>query len=141
MGILYIFLHYSLVCRARRRKKLAKALERQARKLRAKGITVDLDALRAEYLAQHRGAGNASSDDDEEDLPIDVVGGADSEDSGGEESGNAMASLDLTSSHRHASNSPQSQQSSPPMVHHHESQQSEKTKRPNPFSIESLLNT
>ncbi|XP_037918113.1 homeobox protein unc-4 isoform X2 [Hermetia illucens] len=66
--------------RARRRKKLAKALERQARKLRAKGIAVDLEALKAEYLAQHRGSTtNSDSELDDDDIPIDVVGGADSE--------------------------------------------------------------
>lgn len=51
---------------------MAKALERQARKLRAKGITVDLDALKAEYLSQHRI--NSDSEIDDDDDPIDVVG-------------------------------------------------------------------
>ncbi|KAJ8956703.1 hypothetical protein NQ318_014058 [Aromia moschata] len=65
--------------RARRRKKLQKALERQARKLRAKGIAVDLVALKREYLSQ-RGADGLDSDSD-----IDVVGdsGAESEHFGG----------------------------------------------------------
>uniref|UniRef100_A0A182KEE3 Uncharacterized protein n=1 Tax=Anopheles christyi TaxID=43041 RepID=A0A182KEE3_9DIPT len=72
---------------ARRRKKIAKALERQARKLRAKGITVDLEALKAEYLSQHRnnsGSDSEDNDDDDNDNddedPIDVVGGAESDD-------------------------------------------------------------
>ncbi|XP_073831526.1 uncharacterized protein [Musca autumnalis] len=40
--------------RARRRKKLPKAIDRQARKLQAKGITVNLKALKAEYISQHK---------------------------------------------------------------------------------------
>ncbi|KAL5275555.1 hypothetical protein ACFFRR_001434 [Megaselia abdita] len=64
--------------RLRRRKKIAKAIERQARKLKAKGITVDIDALKSEYLAQHRGT-HSESDIDEDDIQIDVVGGADSD--------------------------------------------------------------
>lgn len=53
-------------------------MERQARKLRAKGITVDLEALKAEYLSQHRISqedtdGDDGEDDGDED-PIDVVG-------------------------------------------------------------------
>lgn len=45
--------------------------------MRAKGISVDLEALKAEYISQHRGAQNynSSSDDNDEDDPIDVVGG------------------------------------------------------------------
>ncbi|CAH2037807.1 unnamed protein product, partial [Iphiclides podalirius] len=74
--------------RARRRKKLAKALERQARKLRAKGIAVDLEALKAEYLAQHRNSGLYSESDGDgegEDSMIDVVGGDSCHDSGPED--------------------------------------------------------
>lgn len=67
-----------LIHRLRRRKKIAKAIERQARKLKAKGIAVDLDALKSEYLAQHRGT-HSESDIDEDDIQIDVVGGADSD--------------------------------------------------------------
>ncbi|XP_055390014.1 homeobox protein unc-4-like [Condylostylus longicornis] len=67
--------------RARRRKKLTKAIERQARKLRAKGIAVDLDALKAEYLAQHRGTLNLNeSDIDDDEIQIDVVGDGDDSD-------------------------------------------------------------
>lgn len=67
--------------RARRRKKLAKAIDRQARKLQAKGITVDLEALKAEYISQHRGSGAFSDSDLEDDgIQIDVVGGTDSDD-------------------------------------------------------------
>lgn len=51
---------------------MSKALERQARKLRAKGITVDIETLKAEYLAQHRI--NSESDLDDDDIQIDVVG-------------------------------------------------------------------
>lgn len=74
--------------RARRRKKLAKALERQARKLRAKGIAVDLEALKAEYLAQHKNSGlysDSDGDGEGEDSMIDVVGGDSCHDSGPED--------------------------------------------------------
>ncbi|CAH0564414.1 unnamed protein product [Brassicogethes aeneus] len=103
--------------RARRRKKLQKALERQARKLRAKGIAVDLVALKREYLTQ-RGVDALDSDSD-----IDVVGdsGAESESFNGNDAdlySNASESgVDLTAA-----------------------TQDEKMRRPNPFSIESLLN-
>lgn len=78
----------SFAHRARRRKKLTKALERQARKLRAKGITVDLDALKTEYLAQHRNSDIYSDSDGEregEDSIVDVVGGDSDHDSGPED--------------------------------------------------------
>lgn len=104
--------------RARRRKKLQKALERQARKLRAKGITVDLISLKREYLAQ-RGGDTLDSDSD-----IDVVGdsGAESENFSNSEHGIFSSSIsesgvDLTAD-----------------TH------DEKIRRPNPFSIDSLLN-
>ena len=109
--------------RARRRKKLQKALERQARKLRAKGITVDLISLKREYLNQ-RGSDVLDSDSD-----IDVVGdsGAESESFSSTSRDNAMygptvteTGVDLTTA----------------------GSQDDKTRRPlNPFSIESLLNT
>lgn len=76
------------LARARRRKKLAKALDRQARKLRAKGIAVDLEALKSEYLAQHRNTGMLSDSDGDgegEDSMIDVVGGDSCHDSGPED--------------------------------------------------------
>lgn len=106
--------------RARRRKKLQKALERQARKLRAKGITVDLVTLKREYMTQ-RGGGELDSDSD-----IDVVGdsGAETESLKGSVSGDMAynsvieTGVDLTNS-----------------------APDDKTRRPNPFSIESLLNT
>lgn len=104
--------------RARRRKKLQKALERQARKLRAKGITVDLISLKREYLAQ-RGGDPLDSDSD-----IDVVGdsGAESENFSNSEHGIFSSSIsesgvDLTADSH-----------------------DEKIRRPNPFSIDSLLN-
>lgn len=78
----------AFVNRARRRKKLAKALDRQARKLRAKGIAVDLEALKAEYLAQHRNTGLYSDSDvdaEGEECMIDVVGGDSCHDSGPED--------------------------------------------------------
>ena len=78
---MYFFSHLCWLNRARRRKKLAKALERQARKLRAKGIAVDFETLKAEYLAQHRGNMQPNdSDIDEDDIQIDVVGDVDSDD-------------------------------------------------------------
>lgn len=66
---------------ARRRKKLAKAIDRQAKKLQAKGISVDLEALRAEYISQHKANGTFSDSDLEDDcMHIDVVGGTESDD-------------------------------------------------------------
>lgn len=56
---------------------MAKAIERQARKLRAKGIAVDLAALKTDYIAQHREQNFNSSDSEAEEDPIDVVGVAD----------------------------------------------------------------
>lgn len=53
---------------------MTKAIDRQARKLRAKGITVDLEQLKADYLAQHRGVVSNSESECEEEDPIDVVG-------------------------------------------------------------------
>ncbi|KAK4873707.1 hypothetical protein RN001_013067 [Aquatica leii] len=105
--------------RARRRKKLQKALERQARKLRAKGISVDLVALKREYLSQRGTSETLDSDSD-----IDVVGdsGAETESLKAADLGYVIpvteAGVDLTAG--------------PP---------DEKTRRANPFSIESLLNT
>ncbi|BES99800.1 Homeobox domain [Nesidiocoris tenuis] len=49
----------------RRQKKLLKSLERQQRKLAAKGVTVDLDTLRREWEAQHshdKSGGSSSRD-------------------------------------------------------------------------------
>lgn len=109
--------------RARRRKKLQKALERQARKLRAKGITVDLVTLKREYLSQRGSSGDTMDSDSD----IDVVGdsGAETESLKGSVSGDMTygpsvteTGVDLTSSAR-----------------------DDKTRRLNPFSIESLLNT
>uniref|UniRef100_A0A182SJX7 Uncharacterized protein n=1 Tax=Anopheles maculatus TaxID=74869 RepID=A0A182SJX7_9DIPT len=111
---------------ARRRKKIAKALERQARKLRAKGITVDLEALKAEYLSQHRNnSGSDSEDDDDNDNddedPIDVVGGAESDDEPEDCSMQRRESVDGDGLDDTGSDTPRS------------------SIRPNPFSIESLL--
>ncbi|XP_053691459.1 homeobox protein unc-4-like [Sabethes cyaneus] len=109
--------------KARRRKKLAKALERQARKLRAKGIAVDLEALKAEYLSQHRHNSSSDSeagdDDDDDEDPIDVVGGAESNETPEDCLMDRRDSIDdaldeNTDTHRNSM-------------------------RPNPFSIESLL--
>ncbi|KAH1026214.1 hypothetical protein HUJ05_010764 [Dendroctonus ponderosae] len=108
--------------RARRRKKLQKALERQARKLRAKGITVDLVALKREYLAQ-RGTDAMDSDSD-----IDVVGdsGAESENFGD----NSMFATSVTDTSDNGMDLSSS-------THEHDEKSRQ---RPNPFSIDSLLN-
>ncbi|KAH8250465.1 hypothetical protein KR038_002611 [Drosophila bunnanda] len=73
--------------RAQRSKRMRKAIERQARKLRLKGIEVDVERLKADYLAAHKDSWLAEDEelrlqleealesyDDDEDLPIDVVG-------------------------------------------------------------------
>lgn len=65
---------------------MGKAIERQARKLRLKGIEVDLERLKADYLAAHKDdwlPGHQDHEDqdledtgsyEDDDLPIDVVG-------------------------------------------------------------------
>lgn len=110
---------FSTFYRARRKKKLAKALERQARKLRAKGITVDIETLKAEYLAQHRIASESDLEDD--DIQIDVVGEDSDDDEPEDCSINRRDSTDGRDS---------SGDSDAPPKH---------TIRSNPFSIESLL--
>lgn len=113
--------------RARRRKKIAKAIERQARKLRAKGITVDLEALKAEYISQHRGqttSNSSESEDNEEEDPIDVVGVADDSDDDTED----CSTHTRRDSTDHLINYSSSSDDTP-----------KHTIRSNPFSIESLL--
>lgn len=113
--------------RARRRKKIAKAIERQARKLRAKGITVDLEALKAEYVSQHRGqttSNSSESEDNEEEDPIDVVGVADDSDDDTED----CSTHTRRDSTDHLINYSSSSDDTP-----------KHTIRSNPFSIESLL--
>lgn len=125
----------------RRRKKLAKALERQARKLRAKGITVDLEALRAEYLSQHRINQSDTESDGEhgdDDDQIDVVG----DDSCDEEPEDCtMQRRTSTEDDRNLDLDHESNESSShhqQLLHHHHN--SKNSSRPiNPFSIESLL--
>ncbi|XP_049948241.1 homeobox protein unc-4-like [Schistocerca serialis cubense] len=64
--------------RERREKKLLKSLERQQRKLAAKGVAVDLDTLRRQWEAKHRAHAPAHQqtqplsqpNDDEEDINI-----------------------------------------------------------------------
>ncbi|SPP78294.1 homeobox protein unc-4 [Drosophila guanche] len=91
--------------RAQRCKRMGKSIERQARKLRLKGIEVNMERLRADYLAAHKDDWqqlelelelelglpqhsyeheNNDDDDEEQDhddeLPIDVVSVGDSQD-------------------------------------------------------------
>jgi len=110
-------------CRARKKKKIAKAIERQARKLRAKGITVDVEALKTEYLSQHRNQypGSESESDENEDDQIDVVGGADEYDTEDSSQPARGESNDLLSYNSICDDVAQ------------------QSLRPNPFSIESLL--
>ncbi|KAI8122813.1 Homeobox protein unc-4 [Lucilia cuprina] len=64
--------------RAQKLKRIDKAIERQARKLRSKGIEVNREQLKSDYLAQHGINAQSSTDsesDDNEDYQIDVVGG------------------------------------------------------------------
>ncbi|KAH8299226.1 hypothetical protein KR044_000649, partial [Drosophila immigrans] len=70
--------------RAQRSKRIAKAIDRQARKMRLKGLEVDMSQLQADYLAAHKDElqqldadadANADGDQgDDEELAIDVVG-------------------------------------------------------------------
>ncbi|XP_001608004.1 probable myosin light chain kinase DDB_G0279831 isoform X2 [Nasonia vitripennis] len=134
--------------RERRHKKLMKALERQQRKLAAKGITVDLSTLRAEWESRSASAsgGNSSlnggfnlnnnhdgtsisgsgNDVNEE---IDVVGGLDSCSESGSERVDSAAdgSIDGESYPRVLSsssdnNNPSEQRRNPVVVNHHQIQ-------------------
>uniref|UniRef100_A0A6P4ETW7 Homeobox protein unc-4 n=1 Tax=Drosophila rhopaloa TaxID=1041015 RepID=A0A6P4ETW7_DRORH len=66
--------------RTQRSKRMKKAIDRQARKLRSKGIEVDFARLRADYLVAHKDSWQEDQDledvgcYDDDDLPIDVVG-------------------------------------------------------------------
>ena len=55
-----------------------KAIERQARKLRGKGIAVDLETLKNDYIAQHKDL-NCDSSESEDEHQIDVVGDDDAD--------------------------------------------------------------
>ena len=115
-----------LFYRARRRKRLAKAVDRQAKKLKAKGVEVDLDAIRAEYINQHQGQtiNSSDSEDNDDDDTIDVVGGADDSDDEPE----SCLILRRTSVECRE------------ITDFIENRNIQKTcHRPNPFSIESLL--
>lgn len=94
--------------------------------MRAKGITVDLEALKAEYLSQHRGQNinhSSESEDNDDEDPIDVVGGADDSDDEPE---------DCSTQRRDSTDHLVSYSSSSDDTTKH-------SLRPNPFSIESLL--
>lgn len=99
---------------------MTKALERQARKLRAKGITVDIETLKAEYLSQHRI--NSESDLEDDDIQIDVVGEVSDDDDEPEDC--SMTRRDSTDGRESSGDS-----DAPPKI----------SIRSNPFSIESLL--
>lgn len=103
---------------------MAKALERQARKLRAKGITVDIETLKAEYLAQHRVTSDSDLEDD--DIQIDVVGEISDDD---EPEDCSMTRRDSTDGRDSSGDSDQHSHSVAPKI----------SIRSNPFSIESLL--
>jgi homeobox protein Unc-4 len=119
---IYIFSH---TLRAKRRKKIAKAIERQARKLRAKGISVDLEALRTEYVSQHRGQLiNSSDSEDNDEDPIDVVGGTDMTD----ESEECISLHNRSDSVEHLISCDSNNKDT-----------SKHSLRPNPFSIENIL--
>lgn len=68
----------------RRRKKIARSIERRVKKLQAKGMTVDIEAIKAEYFAQNQHNRSDSDGDyedlDNDDVQIDVVGEDDSDD-------------------------------------------------------------
>ncbi|XP_068159020.1 aristaless-related homeobox protein [Drosophila tropicalis] len=57
--------------RAQRSKRLNKAVERQARKLRLKGIKVNMAQLKTDYLAAHS---QEYAEDEQEEVIVDVVG-------------------------------------------------------------------
>ncbi|XP_017085336.1 homeobox protein unc-4 [Drosophila eugracilis] len=86
--------------RAQRSKRMKKAIDRQARKLRLKGIEVDYARLKADYLAAHKDnwleAEDHELDDMEcygdDDLTIDVVGEEGQEDVMGDSQDNSFCS-------------------------------------------------
>ncbi|XP_064555020.1 uncharacterized protein LOC135440007 isoform X4 [Drosophila montana] len=80
--------------RAQRSKRIAKAIERQARKLRLKGLDVNVEQLRADYLAAHRNDIEHAELEQDDELPIDVVGVcSDSLDNSRSHSSNLAAAL------------------------------------------------
>uniref|UniRef100_A0A1B0AND8 Homeobox domain-containing protein n=1 Tax=Glossina palpalis gambiensis TaxID=67801 RepID=A0A1B0AND8_9MUSC len=67
--------------KAEKRTRINKAIERQARKLRLKGIEVNTEDLRVDYLTKHGKSGRLTDSDNEVDddrLYIDVVGDSES---------------------------------------------------------------
>lgn len=95
--------------------------------MRAKGITVDVEALRKEYITQHRGQLQSSSEsEDNDEDPIDVVGGTDGTDD--ESDGEMSVTYDRKDSIEHliSSNS-------------NSNDTAKHSLRPNPFSIENIL--
>lgn len=97
---------------------MAKALDRQVRKLKAKGVAVDIEALKAEYISQHRDQFNSDSEFED---PIDVVGGADDSDS---ESEHISTSFEDTKTI---------------LREQFDIEDTKSNLKPNPFSIDSLL--
>ncbi|XP_063233599.1 homeobox protein unc-4 homolog [Bacillus rossius redtenbacheri] len=129
--------------RERRDKKLLKALERQQRKLAAKGVAVDLATLRREWEAQQQGKKSSSATSHQQNLndsssccsgstatrgdeEIDVVGGDDDDDDDGG-CGYRFAQFRAPPA------------SPPPSRPAPQTAVPDKPRRLNPFSIESLL--
>ncbi len=127
--------------RDRREKKLVKQLEKQQKKLAAKGIHVEMDALRADYENQKAGGGGKTAHLDAQKLDeeIDVVGMDDKDDDDTEsncESNNNTPALRtlLGLGSKTPESTPLLMQTTTPT---HESVLRRKI---TPFSIESLLN-
>ncbi|XP_039498207.1 homeobox protein unc-4 [Drosophila santomea] len=129
--------------RAQRSKRMKKAIDRQARKLRLKGIQVNYARLKADYLATHQEHWAEEEHDEEDEVdddpPIDVVavcGGQ--EDNTGDSQDNSFCSSRTyqksTSSELDADDMGVQIKLEPPSP-----PQQNKTVYSSPFSIESIL--
>ncbi|KAH8354648.1 hypothetical protein KR084_000711 [Drosophila pseudotakahashii] len=135
--------------RAQRRKRMKKAIDRQARKLHLKGIEVDLSRLKADYLAAHKDTWeqekameeedleDMSCYDGEDDLPIDVVG----EDMTGDSQDNSFCSSRTYQKSTSSELDPDEPDAGVPIKLETVAPPPSQTKTPysSPFSIESLL--
>ncbi|XP_039231081.1 homeobox protein unc-4 isoform X2 [Drosophila yakuba] len=132
--------------RAQRSKRMKKAIDRQARKLRLKGIEVNYARLKADYLATHQEHW-AEEEQDEEDVvdddpPIDVMAvGGGQEDNTGDSQDNSYCSSRTYPKSTSSELDPDDmgvqiklEAPSPP-----QSSMQNKTLYSSPFSIESIL--
>ncbi|KAJ9598670.1 hypothetical protein L9F63_010643, partial [Diploptera punctata] len=144
--------------RDRREKKLLKSLERQQRKLAAKGIAVDIATLRREWEAKHDSVTTSSpgsqhqarnNEDDDDDTDIDVEDDSTMDKNiGHESSGRYTDDVNVTSDEETLATMPgcdvivtypDDSKRMPNELSPSSTSRPTATKRSNPFSIESLL--